>query len=131
MNVTFSDLEDRTNSLNGTVARDRERLLQILEGLRNRPPFARELTGDNGFLLDVGIGTLGHAQYCRSDGEPPYLLAVAPPPRRAGRSVELLVGGTPTPIASRYCMPFHWVSEIAGYFLETGRAHPAFMWEDA
>jgi hypothetical protein len=49
MNVTFFDREDEANPLNRTAIQDRERLLQILDGWRNRPPFVRELAGENGF----------------------------------------------------------------------------------
>jgi Immunity protein Imm1 len=130
MNVTFFDREDEANPLNGTVARHREQLLQILNGLRNRPPFVCELLGENGLHLHVGIGKLGHAQYSRSDGEPPYLLAMGPRPGRRDEYVDFLLGGTPTPISKRYCMPFDSIREIAAYFLETGRAHPSFAWEE-
>jgi hypothetical protein len=41
-----------------------------------------------------------------------------------------MMGGTPTPIANRYCMPFRDVCDIAGYFLMTGRTHPGFIWEE-
>ena len=129
MNITFFDREDATNSLNGMVVQHRERLLQILDGLRNRPPFVCELLGENGFHLYVGIGKLGHAQYSRSDGEPPYLLAVAPRPGRRDEHIEFLLWGTPTPISKRYCMPFDSTREIALHFLQTGRAHPGFIWE--
>jgi hypothetical protein len=129
MNVTFFDREDRANDLNGTVIRENERLFHILDNLRNRPPFVCELIGENGFHLHVGIGTLGHAQYSRSDGSPPYLMAVAPRPKQEEEDTEFALGGTPTPISNRYCMPFNFVRKIAGYFLETGRAHPDFFWE--
>ena len=72
MNVTFLDGQDNTNPLNGSVIQDRERLLEIFDRLRSRPPFVCELAGENGFYLHVGIGKLGHAQYSRMDGEPPY-----------------------------------------------------------
>src|SRR5262249_36050375 len=129
MNVTFFDREDKTNSLNGVAIQDRELLLRILSGLRSRPPFVCELLGENGFHLHVGIGKLGHAQYSRSDGEPPYLLAVGPRPGRRDEYLEFLLWGTPTPISKRYCMPFNSVREIAEYFLTTGCAHPGFTWE--
>jgi hypothetical protein len=131
MNLTFFDREDQANALNGSLVQDRERLLRILDGLRNRPPFVCELAGENGFYLHIGIGTMGHAQYSRMDGEPPYLLAVAPQPGRRDEYMDFLLWQTPTPISKRYCMPFDLIREIAGYFLETGNAHPGFGWEDA
>ena len=130
MNVTFFDIEDQANDLNGTVIRDSKRLFQILEGLRSRPPFVCELVGANGFELLVGVGANGCAQYGRSRVLPPYLVALAPGRERDHGETEFLAGGTPSPISNRYCMPFDSVREIAGYFLETGRTHPAFSWEE-
>ena len=130
MNITFFDEQDDTNSLNGTVVQDREHLLRILDGLRNRSPFVCDLVGTNGFHLDIGIGAMGHAQYSRMDGEPPYLLAVAPQPGRRDEYIDFLLWQTPTPISKRYCMPFESVRDIAAYFLETGRTHPLFAWEE-
>ena len=131
MNVIFFDRQDQENPLHGVVVRDRERLLQILNGLLIRPPFVCELQGENDFLLHVGVGEFGQAQYSRADGKPPYLMAVAPDPGPKEEDIEFLLGGTPTPISKRYCMPFKFICEIAGYFVETGRAHPGFSWEDA
>jgi hypothetical protein len=130
MNVAFFDREDDANQLNGTIVQRREQLPQILDGLLNRPPFVCELVGENGFHLHVGVGRLGHAQYSRPDGEPPYLLAVAARPGRRHEHIEFLLGGTPTPISKRYCMLFASVREIAAHFLETGRTHPGFVWEE-
>ena len=80
MNISFLDTEDEANRLNGKIISDWERLLGILEGLRTREPFVCKLTGENGFELDVGIGKKGCVQYGRTDGLPPYLMAVAPFP---------------------------------------------------
>jgi hypothetical protein len=130
MNVTFLDVEDSTNNLNGTVIRDSERLLQILDSLRTREPFICELAGANSFKLVIGVGNSGCAQYSPSDGSPPYLVALAPHKEAEKGYSEFLAGGTPTPVSKRYCMPFDSVREIATYFLGTGRAHPAFKWEE-
>lgn len=129
MNTTFFDREDLKNRLNGVIIQDRKRLLQILDELRKRPPFICELVGENGFHLHIGIGELGHAQYSRSDGEPPYLMAIAPHPTNKEEDTEFLIGQTPTPVSNRYCMPFELIRDIAGCFLETGQTHPGFSWE--
>ena len=130
MTIIFFDREDSENDLNGTTIRNDEQLSKVLEGLRVRAPFVCELVGDSSFHLHVGVGEVGHAQYSRLDGEPPYLMAVAPHPNEREQYTEFLLGGTPTPISSRYCMPFELVRKIAEYFLETGRAHPGFTWEE-
>jgi hypothetical protein len=130
MNVTFFDQEDQANDLNGTVIGDNARLFQILESLRNRLPFTCELQGENGFCLIVGIGKVGFVQYARCDGSPPYLVAIADGKESQDGYSEFLCGGTPTPIPNRNCMPFDSIREIAGYFRETGRAHPFWRWEE-
>jgi hypothetical protein len=130
MNVTFFDIEDSANDLNGTVIRNADELFRILDALRDRPPFVCELVGDNGFELVVGMGPNGCAQYGHARGLPPYLVALAPGREQDDGETEFLAGGTPSPIANRYCMPFDSVREIAGYFLETGGRHPAFSWEE-
>lgn len=131
MNVTFFDREDDTNRLNGTIIRDNSQLFKVLDSLRNRTPFFCELVGDNGYCLLVGIGRDGCVEYSRCDGEPPYLGAVASNKERARGHIEFLMGGTPTPISKRNCMPFDAVREIAGYFRETGGMHPGVTWEEA
>jgi hypothetical protein len=130
MVVTFFDIEDDSNSLNGTVIRDSERLLQILEGLRGRRPFVCELVGNNGFELTVGIGAHGFAQYGRRDFSAGFMIAIAPGKELEEGDIEFLAGRTPTPISKRYCMPFESVCDIARHFLEAGSPHPAFLWEE-
>lgn len=128
MMITFFDIEDETNPLNGTVIQDGERLSQVLDSLRSRPPFFCELVGENGFELLVGVGNDGCAQFGRRDGSTGYLVALAPGREREQGDTEFLAAGTPTPISNRFCMPFGSVQEIARYFQETGRPHPAFSW---
>jgi len=130
MNVTFIDTDDRANILNGTIISDSERLSHILQELRTREPFICELTGENVFMLDVGIGKDGFVQYSRSNGEPPYLVAVSPHADRSDKYTEFFSGGTPTPIPNRNCMPFELVRQIARYFVATGLAHPDSAWEE-
>lgn len=128
MNVTFLDIEDDANKLNGTVIPDTSRLFQILTTLRIREPSFCEFRGEN-FKLTVGVGSVGCAQHSPADGSPPYLIALAPDGEGAKGASEFLAGGTPTPVLNRYCMPFESVRDIARYFLDTGSVHPAFTWE--
>jgi hypothetical protein len=130
MNVTFLDIEDSANTLNRTVIRDTSRLFQILATLRRRKPSFCEFSGENGFKLTVGVGRFGCAQYSPADGSPPYLVALASNRESAKGYSEFFAGGTPTPVLNRYCMPFESVRDIAGYFLDSGGAHPAFTWEE-
>jgi len=55
MNVTFFDMGDESNPLNGSTIRDSGRLLQILRDMQGREPSFCELLGENGYQLTVGI----------------------------------------------------------------------------
>ena len=127
MNIKFYDMEDDENPLNESIIRSPERLHQILLSLQQREPFSCELSRENGSQLIVGVGWIGCAEYSR-DGDAPYLCAVT------NRKVihvdaEFLAGGTSTPIAARFCMPFDDVIKIAVYFMRTGETCPLFAWE--
>jgi hypothetical protein len=128
MMITFYDMEDEENPLNGTVVRNSDELRRILRGLRGREPFACELEGEHGAGLVLGIGRVGTAQYSRED-DGPYFLAVTNRKVIAGTEVEFLAGGTPTPFDARFCLPFGDIIKIAVYFMETGEACPSFTWE--
>jgi hypothetical protein len=91
MIVRFLDQQDESNPLNGSIIADNEQLSRLLDSLRTREPFLAQLFGDNGYSLMVGIGeTIGCVQYSRSDGDSPYLVAVAPNNSR-GRGHRILV----------------------------------------
>jgi len=131
MIVRFLDQQDESNSLNGLIIADNEQLSLILDSLRTRKPFLAQLFGDNGHNLMVGIGgTIGCVQYSRSDGNSPYLVAVAPNPTAEEEDIEFLCGNTPTPVSVRYTLPFEKVKEIASYFLETGGRSATVPWEE-
>jgi hypothetical protein len=130
MIVTLYDRDDKTNPLHGTAIRDNSRLFQILRSMRNRSPFICELVGENGYFLYVGIGKVGFVHYLALDGRPPHLIALSPKSEPEHSEIEFMMGGTPTPISTRYCLPFDDVLQIAGYFRETGRTYPGVSWEE-
>jgi hypothetical protein len=129
--VTFFDQQDASNPLNGSAIADGEELSRLLDSLRTRSPFLAELIGANGYILVVGIGgPVGCVQYSRSDGDPPYLVAVAPNPIAEDEYIDFLIGNTPTPIPVRHIFPFEKVKEIARYFQETGARSATVSWEE-
>jgi hypothetical protein len=131
MIVTFFDQQDESNPINGSAIADSEELLRILDSLRTRSPFLAQLFGENGYNLMVGIGgAIGCVQYSRTDGSPPYLLAVASNPIAENGDIEFLLGNTPTPISVRHILPFEKVKEIARHFRETGARSAAVSWEE-
>jgi len=133
MIVTFFDREHNGSELDGTPIRSTEQLFRLLKSFADRTPFFCELVGENGYNLLIGVGSKGCTQYSRSNGVPPYLVAVAPDStclQEQEDEIEFVMGGTATPVPIRNCMPFDNVREIARYFLETGNAHHGFTWEE-
>ncbi len=130
MIVRILDQQDESSSINGLVVTNDEQLSEVLESARTRQPFFAGLIGENGYELLIGIGeSFGCAQYSRSDGEPPYLVAVSPARIIGHDHIEFLAGNTPTPISSRYILPFEKVKEIASYFRATGMRSTDVSWE--
>ena|SRR6266446_7606757 len=130
MIVRIRDCQDQTSSVNGLAVTSDDQLFQVLDSLRTRKPFFAELVGDNGCTLLIGIGgVIGCAQFSRSDGEPPYLMAIAPKQFAEHGHVEFLVGNTPTPVPSRYILPFENIKNIASAFRHTGTRSADVTWE--
>jgi hypothetical protein len=44
--------------------------------------------------------------------------------------VEFLIGNTPTPVPSRYCVPFDTLKDVAEYFQMTGERSSVVRWEE-
>src|ERR1700719_2693002 len=77
MIVSFFDVQDGTNPLNGSTYADSSSLLDCLRLLSSRPPFFCEIEGEDGFKLLVGIGGKWSCiQHSAVDGSPPYLIAL-------------------------------------------------------
>jgi hypothetical protein len=131
MKAVFSDLEDYSTSLDGATVHDRNEVIAVVDSARERAPFVCQLVGENGYMLTVGIGKdVGCVQHSPSDGDVPYLMAVAPGDHRKGEYVEFLMGNTPTPFPRRNCLPLEMVKEIAAYFVESGERWSAVSWEE-
>ncbi len=131
MTALFCDRQELSNPMNGLRIKNKTELDEALEKLQSREPFFFELVGENGYNLLVGLGnTIGCVQYSRSNGDTPYLMAVAPSEQDANEYVEFLIANTPTPVSKRYCMPREQVRQIAAYFLETGDRSPDISWEE-
>jgi hypothetical protein len=150
MKLKFLDMQEEKNPLNGALIDSDDELVRIMDKLRDREPFGLQLKGENGFTLDICLSReLGSLQHSASSGDIPYLLAVAPgsPPisstgevspyalacmadqQSGGQPPEFLVGGTPTPIPTRCCLPFELVKEIAVCFLRSGDRDSRVVWE--
>jgi hypothetical protein len=131
MKAVFNDMQDYSSSLDGAVVHDRQELFAVLDSARAREPFVCELEGDNGYKLMLGIGQeVGCVQYSPSNGDVPYLMALAPGDHGDDEYVEFLCGNTPSPIPLRNILPFEMVKEIAAHFVETGERWPGVAWEE-
>jgi Immunity protein Imm1 len=131
MNVEFFDRQDDRNPLNGLIVDQQSRLLELLDQLRDSSPFFCELLGQNGHTVLLGIGgPRSCVQYSRTDGTPPYLMAVSPDPDVSKEFFEFLIADTPTPVPSRYCMLLDTVKDVAEHFQATGERSPMVSWEE-
>jgi hypothetical protein len=128
----FRDFQDDNNALNGTVIDSRRALSELLESFRDRQPFLFELREDPGFTLTIGFSDeCGCVQFARSDGEPPYEMAVwGPAPEGSDKSVWFLAGDQPAEIAAKFCMPIEQVRDIATHFVAGGGKSPTVSWEE-
>ena len=133
MKLEFLDMEERSNPLNHSKIDETDSLIQLLNRLRQREPFLCQLTGDNGYQLTLGLGgMIGSVQHSKTDGQPPYLMAVSKDFKDGNKPkfVEFLAAHTPTPVPSRYCIDFDLLKQVAVYFLETGHRSSAVSWEE-
>src|SRR5712691_8300981 len=129
MRVTFFDRQEISNPLNNRSFSKALDLLEVIDSLRSREPFFCELVGENGYNLLIGLGgTIGCVQYSRADGSPPYVMAIGAGEQEGEGYVEFLTADTPTPVPSRYCIPFDLVKKVAVYFLETGGRSSQLAW---
>jgi hypothetical protein len=130
MIVEFADKQDRDNPLNGSKIADDTRLSELLESLRNRKPFFLELSGDHGYKILIGLGgSMGCVQFSRTDGDPPYLMAIGTGTNSA-QHFEFLAGNTSSSVPPRFILPFETVKEIAVTFQKTGARSRAVFWEE-
>jgi hypothetical protein len=131
MIVTFMDLQDSANPLNGVQILAPDKLIGALMMPVDRDPYFCNLQGSNDYKLLVGVGdTYGCVQFSSADGRPPYLVALADDNALDDEYVEFLAGDTPTPIAKRYCLAPEAMRAIAVHFLISGQRLPEANWEE-
>jgi len=129
MKVRYVNTQDKSDPMNGAVIFDANKLTELIDARRNRNPFIADLIADNGFELMIGIGgSVGCAQYSRSDGEPPYLMAASRQRPVKRGVIEFYTNDTPTPFAARYIIGFDELKEVAVHFLRTGERSDAVSW---
>lgn len=130
MKVIYLNYQNEADPMNSAEITDKATLTQLLDSRRNEIPFLAELSGDNGYHIEFGIGgRFACVQYSRSDGQPPYLVAVPPRPHMKSGDVEFLTADTPTPVPARNILTFDELKQIALHFFETGERSDAFSWE--
>ena len=130
MKVTYNNEQDELDPLDGCVIGTSGELANFLEDARIKTPFFARLSCDNGFELLVGIGAnVGCAQYSRSYGESPNLMAVSRCPSMKRGYIEFLAADTPTPVAARYIISFEELKEVILHFFQTGDRSDAVVWQ--
>ena len=130
MKVQYVNQQEESDPMNGRTIVTGVQLAQLLNSRRNALPFFARLSGENGFEIMAGIGgEFGCVQYSRSDGKPPYLMAVPVHQHMSSGDIEFLTGNTPTPVPARNILSFDELKRIALHFLETGERSSAVRWE--
>jgi hypothetical protein len=129
MKIQYLNYQNEFDPMNGREITDGLKLAQLLESRKNEPPFLAELSADNGYHIEFGMGgKLACVQHSRTNGEAPYLMAMSfRPPMKHGY-VEFLTANTPTAFAARYIITFDELREIALHFLETGERSDSVVW---
>ena len=131
MKVRYVNTYDNSDPMNGAFITESNSLAEILDQRRKYVPFIAELAGDNGYELAIGIGSdVGSAQYSRTDGEPPYMMAVSPQRHMTKGYVEFFFHNEPTPVAARYILSFDQVKMVSLHFLKTGDKSNAVSWRE-
>ena len=121
MKVRYLNYQNKLDPMNGTVIVEEAKLAQLLHERQNESPFLAELSGDNEYHIELGIGgNFGCVQHSRTNGKAPYLMAMSANPPMRGGYIEFLTANTPTPIAARYIISFDELKEVALHFLKTG-----------
>jgi hypothetical protein len=131
MKVRYLNYQNELDPMNGAVITAGENLAELLDKRRNEPPFLAELSGDNGYHIEFGIGgDIGCVQHSPANGKAPYLMAIsAHPPMKSGY-IEFLTADTPTPFAARYIISFDELKAIALHFLKTGKRSDEVLWQE-
>jgi hypothetical protein len=130
MKVRYLNYQNKSDPMSGTILAEAPMLSKLLDAQRNEPPFLAELSADNGYHIEYGIGgDVSCVQFSRNDGDPPYLMAVSARPSMLSGYVEFLTANTPTPVAARYIISFDELKVIALYFLKTGKRSDYVSWQ--
>lgn len=131
MIVRYKNQQDESDPMNDIAITSKKELSDLLRARRRHAPFLARLSGDNGFEIMVGIaGQVGCAQYSRSDGSLPYLMAHSANPPLTSGEVEFLTADTPTPVSASEIISFEELEQVALHFLETGGRSSDIRWEN-
>lgn len=129
MNAKFNDHQDPASSANDHYVNSDD-AVRLLRSLQARKPFFCSLDTTAGTLL-VGVGAeAGCVQFTPTSGGPPYLMATVDGGDMRGEYVEFLSAGTPSPIPTRYILPWRLVEEIVVHFIDHGVIPSRITWEE-
>lgn len=103
MKVRYFNRQDKSDLMNGVEISESSKLAELLDDRRKNLPFIADLSADNGYELMLGIGAdIGCVQYSRTDGEPPYLVALPAQQHVKSRYFEFLMNDSPIAISGRH-----------------------------
>jgi hypothetical protein len=111
---------------------DGEELRKLLYLLVEQEPkvFVLEMAINAMFTIGIGL-PYGFVQFSKNN-EPPYLIATVEESLGGidwDEEVEFMAGGTPTPIAKRWCLPYDQVVKTITHFFQNNEL-PQLKWEE-
>jgi hypothetical protein len=125
------DRRDPDSVLNGRIEDVRTLLGKLRDEGRRREPFICEIVGDARARLLFGMGgAFAFVQYGALSGEPPYLIAFAPPDESTQESLEFSQAGGSTEIPGRYLIPTELALRIVEDFVLSEEPSPAPEWDE-
>jgi len=111
---------------------DGEELRNLLYRLVEQEPRVFVLEIANNAIFTIGVGLpYGFVQFSKNNESPYLIAAVVESVKGKGldEDVEFMAGGTPTPIAKRWCLPYDQVVETIIYFFLNDKL-PGLKWEE-
>jgi len=130
MSVTFFDLQNKNNPVNGTIFANDDNLIASLREMQSREPFFCEIIGNEN-KLTIGIGPhKSCAQYSALSGDPPYLMAIGDNSDREDGELSFLIDDIATPVPCRYALSSNELWTVIDSFVKTEEPNSELYWEE-
>lgn len=130
MAVKFHDLQNVANLKNGQSFATSEDLIHTLISFKSYGSFFGEIVGERSKLL-VGLGPIWScAQFCSTDGLPPYWMAIGAVKDQESSDLEFLIDDTLTFVPFRYALSIDELGQVLTGFVKSESRVPEVSWEE-